>query len=201
MNREEKKNIISSLSVKLKEGSNIYFTKIHGLDAVQTASLRRLCFERGVSLLVVKNRLLKKAMEEQDEKDFSDFFDLLKENTSLMISDSSKAPAKIIKDFLEKNGTETPMLKGAFINNEVYLGHENVDMLSTLKSREELIGDVLALLQSPIKNLVSSLNSSSNNLTGILKSLSERTDDLSKEQPVAEEVPALEEESAEEDGE
>ena len=134
MNREEKKNIISNLSVKLKEGSSIYFTKIHGLDAVQTASLRRLCFERGVSLLVVKNRLLKKAMEEQDEKDFSDFFDLLKENTSLMISDSSKAPAKIIKEFLEKNGTETPLLKGAFIDNEVYLGHENVDLLSTLKS-------------------------------------------------------------------
>ena len=201
MNREEKKNIISSLSVKLKEGSSIYFTKIHGLDAVQTASLRRLCFERGVSLLVVKNRLLKKAMEEQDEKDFSAFFDLLKENTSLMISDSSKAPAKIIKDFLEKNGTETPLLKGAFIDNEVYLGHENVDLLSTLKSREELIGDVLTLLQSPIKNLISSLNSSSNNLTGILKSLSERTDDISKEESVAEEVPAVEEESAKEDGE
>ena len=110
MNREEKKNIIDSLSVKLKEGNSIYFTKIHGLDAVQTASLRRLCFERDVYLLVVKNRLLRKAMEVQKDKDFSDFFDLLKENTSLMISESSKAPAKIIKDFLDKNGTETPLL-------------------------------------------------------------------------------------------
>ena len=102
MNREDKKNIISNLSVKLKEGSSIYFTKIHGLDAVQTASLRRLCFEGGVSLLVVKNRLLKKAMEDQDEKDFSEFFDLLKENTSLMISDSSKSQSKYMKPVMDK---------------------------------------------------------------------------------------------------
>ena len=182
MNREEKKNIIDDLSVKLKEGDSIYFTKIHGLNSVQTASLRRICFERGVSLLVVKNRLLRKAMEEQKEKDFSKFFDLLKENTSLMISASQKVPAKIIKEFLDKNGTETPILKGAFIDNEVYLGHENIEMLSNLKSREELIGDVLNLLQSPIKNLISSLSSGSNNLTGILKSISEKGGNISKKE-------------------
>ena len=182
MNREEKKNIINDLSVKLKEGDSIYFTKIHGLNSVQTASLRRICFERGVSLLVVKNRLLRKAMEEQKEKDFSKFFDLLKENTSLMISASQKVPAKIIKEFLDKNGTETPILKGAFIDNEVYLGHENIEMLSNLKSREELIGDVLNLLQSPIKNLISSLSSGSNNLTGILKSISEKGGNISKKE-------------------
>ena len=182
MNREEKKNIIDDLSVKLKEADSIYFTKIHGLNSVQTASLRRICFERGVSLLVVKNRLLRKAMEEQKEKDFSKFFDLLKENTSLMISASQKVPAKIIKEFLDKNGTETPILKGAFIDNEVYLGHENIEMLSNLKSREELIGDVLNLLQSPIKNLISSLSSGSNNLTGILKSISEKGGNISKKE-------------------
>ena len=182
MNREEKKNIIDDLSVKLKEGDSIYFTKIHGLNSVQTASLRRICFERGVSLLVVKNRLLRKAMEEQKEKDFSKFFDLLKENTSLMISASQKVPAKIIKEFLDKNGTETPILKGAFIDNEVYLGHENIEMLSNLKSREELIGDVLNLLQSPIKNLISSLSSGSSNLTGILKSISEKDGNISKKE-------------------
>lgn len=200
MNREEKKNIINELSTKLKEGSSIYFTKIHGLDAVQTASLRRLCFERGVSLLVVKNRLLRKAMEDQEDKDFSEFYDLLKENTSLMISSSQKAPAKIIKDFLDKNGTETPVLKGAFIDNEVYLGHENIDMLSTLKSREELIGDVLTLLQSPIKNLLSSLNSSSSNLTGILKSLSEKEGGISKKELKPEEASASEGNTSSEEG-
>ena len=200
MNREEKKNIINDLSIKLKEGSSIYFTKIHGLDAVQTASLRRLCFERGVSLLVVKNRLLRKAMEDQEDKDFSEFYDLLKENTSLMISASQKAPAKIIKDFLDKNGTDTPVLKGAFIDNEVYLGHENIDMLSTLKSREELIGDVLTLLQSPIKNLLSSLSSRSSNLTGILKSLSENGDSISKKELKAEEASASEENTSSEEG-
>ena len=121
-------------------------------------------------------------MEEQKEKDFSKFFDLLKENTSLMISASQKVPAKIIKEFLDKNGTETPILKGAFIDNEVYLGHENIEMLSNLKSREELIGDVLNLLQSPIKNLISSLSSGSSNLTGILKSISEKDGNISKKE-------------------
>ena len=197
MNREEKKNIIDSLSVKLKEGNSIYFTKIHGLDAVQTASLRRLCFERDVSLLVVKNRLLRKAMEVQKDKDFSDFFDLLKENTSLMISESSKAPAKIIKDFLDKNGTETPLLKGAHIDNEIYLGHEKLDLLSNLKSREELIGDVLGLLQSPMKNLVSALNSGSNNISGLLKSLADNNGNIknseNKENSNQEEVSSAEE--------
>ena len=205
MNREEKKNIIDSLSIKLKEGNSIYFTKIHGLDSIQTASLRRLCFEGGVSLLVVKNRLLRKAMEDQKDKDFTDFFGLLKENTSLMISESSKAPAKIIKDFLEKNGTKTPLLKGAHIDNEIYLGHEKLDLLSNLKSREELIGDVLGLLQSPIKNLVSSLNAGSQNLSGLLKTLADNNDESIKkstneevpaveEAPAVEEVPAVEEE-------
>lgn len=178
MNREQKKNIINELSIKLREGKNIYFTKISGLDSVQTASLRKLCFDRDVSLLVVKNRLLKKAMENQNEKDFSSFYDLLKENTSIMISDSSNNPARVIKDFLKKNDTETPIIKGAHIENEIYLGHDQIDVLATLKSKEELIGEVVTLLQSPIKNLLSSLNSSSANLSGILKSLSEKTEDV-----------------------
>lgn len=178
MNREQKKNIIDELSIKLRESKNIYFTKISGLDSVQTASLRKLCFDRDVSLLVVKNRLLKKAMENQNEKDFSSFYDLLKENTSIMISESSNNPAKVIKDFLKKNDTETPIIKGAHIENEIYLGHDQLDVLATLKSKEELIGEVVTLLQSPIKNLLSSLNSSSANISGILKSLSEKKEDV-----------------------
>jgi len=178
MNREQKKNIIDELSIKLREGKNIYFTKISGLDSVQTASLRKLCFDRDVSLLVVKNRLLKKAMENQKEKDFSSFYDLLKENTSIMISESSNNPARVIKDFLKKNDTETPIIKGAHIENEIYLGHDQIDVLATLKSKEELIGEVVTLLQSPIKNLLSSLNSSSANISGILKSLSGKKEDV-----------------------
>jgi len=178
MNREQKKNIINDLSIKLRDSKNIYFTKISGLDSIQTASLRKLCFDRGVSLFVVKNRLLKKAMESQEEKDFSSFYDLLKENTSIMISESSNDPAKVIKDFLDKNDTETPIIKGAHIENEVYLGHDQLDVLATLKSKEELISEVISLLQSPIKNLISSLNSSSSNISGILKSLSQKTGEL-----------------------
>ena len=122
-------------------------------------------------------------MEEQKEKDFSKFFDLLKENTSLMISASQKVPAKIIKEFFRrKMEQKLQFLKGAFIDNEVYLGHENIEMLSNLKSREELIGDVLNLLQSPIKNLISSLSSGSSNLTGILKSISEKDGNISKKE-------------------
>jgi large subunit ribosomal protein L10 len=178
MNREQKKNIIDELSIKLREGKNIYFTKISGLDSVQTASLRKLCFDRDVSLLVVKNRLLKKAMENQKEKDFSSFYDLLKENASIMISESSNNPARVIKDFLKKNDTETPIIKGAHIENEIYLGHDQIDVLATLKSKEELIGEVVTLLQSPIKNLLPSLNSSSANISGILKSLSGKKEDV-----------------------
>ena len=186
MNREQKKNIIDDLSIKLRDSKNIYFTKISGLDSVQTATLRKLCFDKGVSLLVVKNRLLKKAMENQDDKDFSSFYDLLKENTSIMISESSNNPAKVIKDFLKKNDTDTPVLKGAHIENEIYLGHDQIDVLATLKSKEELIGEVVTLLQSPIKNLISSLNSSSSNISGILKSLSEGNSAMvnKKEAPV-----------------
>ena len=131
------------------------------MNSVQTASLRKLCFDAGVALLVVKNRLLKKAMENQEEKDFSSFFDLLKENTSIMISESSNSPAKNIKDFLEKNDIETPIIKGAHIENEIYLGHDQIETLATLKSKEELIGEIITLLSSPMKNLISSLNSSS----------------------------------------
>ena len=193
MNREQKKNIIDDLSTKLRDSKNIYFTKISGLDSVQTATLRKLCFDKGVSLLVVKNRLLKKAMENQDGKDFSSFYDLLKENTSIMISESSNNPAKVIKDFLEKNDTDTPVLKGAHIENEIYLGHDQIDVLATLKSKEELIGEVVTLLQSPIKNLISSLNSSSSNISGILKSLSEGTSAIvNKKEAPTEEAPTEE---------
>ena len=177
MNKEQKIQVIEDLSIKLKESKNIYFARISGLDSVQTASLRKLCFDKGVSLFVVKNRLLRKAMESQEEKDFSSFYDLLKENTSILISESSNNPAKVIKDFLKKNNTETPVLKGAFIENETYLGHDQIDILATLKSKEELIGEVITLLQSPMKNLLSSINSSSANISGILKSLSDRKDE------------------------
>ena len=170
MNKEEKIKIVGDLTDKLTESKNIYFTDISGLNAEQTSNLRRMCFDQGVVLSVVKNTLLKKAMDASD-KDFSNFSELLKGNTTLMISETANAPAKVIKKFLTKTKLDKPSLKGGHVEESVYMGHEQLDVLVNLKSKEELIGDIMLLLQSPIKNLISSLGSANQNITGILKSL------------------------------
>ena len=170
MNREEKNKIIGDLTTCLTESKNIYFTDISGLNAEQTSKLRRMCFDKGVSVSVVKNTLLKRAMDACD-KDLSTFESVLQGNTTLMISDVSNAPAKVIKNFLEKNKLEKPTLKGGHIEESIYLGHDQLDVLVSLKSKEELLGDLISLLQSPMINLVSSLKSTSQNIAGILKSL------------------------------
>jgi len=146
-------------------------TDISGLDAVQTFALRRACFKANIKLSVVKNTLLAKAME-ASEKDFGDLQDVLKGNTSLMFSEVGNAPAKLIKDFRKKS--EKPVLKGAFIEEAIYIGDDQISVLESIKSKEELIGDVIALLQSPAKNVISALQSGGSNLSGILKTLSER---------------------------
>jgi len=146
-------------------------TDISGLDAVQTFALRRACFKANIKLSVVKNTLLAKAME-ASEKDFGDLQDVLKGNTSLMFSEVGNAPAKLIKDFRKKS--EKPVLKGAFIEEAIYIGDDQISVLESIKSKEELIGDVIVLLQSPAKNVISALQSGGSNLSGILKTLSER---------------------------
>ncbi|NNK83826.1 MAG: 50S ribosomal protein L10 [Flavobacteriaceae bacterium] len=171
MTREEKSQVIEELTAQLAENTNIYLTDISGLDAGTTSNLRRACFKANVKLAVVKNTLLEKAMEASD-KEFGDLPTILKGNTSVMYSETGNAPAKVIKTFRKKS--EKPLLKGAFIEEAIYLGDNQLDMLVNIKSREELIGDVIGLLQSPAKNVISALQSGGGKLSGILKTLSQK---------------------------
>ena len=173
MTREEKKQAIDKLTDLLADSKNVYLADISGMDADQTSKLRRLCFSKGVKLQVVKNTLLKKAMESCD-KDYDELYDVLKGNTSMMLSETANAPAKAITEFLQKNkGAEKPLFKGAYVEESVYSA-DQLAILEQLKSKEELIGDIITLLQSPVKNVISGLQSGGNILTGILKTLEER---------------------------
>lgn len=171
MTREDKSQVIQDLTARLADTSIIYLADISALDAVTTSNLRRACFKAGVELAVVKNTLLSKAMEASD-KDFGNLQDVLKGNTSMMIADVANAPAKVIKEFRKKS--DKPLLKGAFVEEGVYVGDDQLDALVNIKSKEELIGDIISLLQSPAKNVVSALQSGGNKLSGILKTLSEK---------------------------
>ena len=174
MTREEKTNIINSIKSELDSNPNIYLTDCSGLNADSTSKLRRACFKSNIKMSVVKNTLLEKAMDEV-EKDFGDLKSVLKGNTALMYSDVGNAPAKVIKNFRKKS--EKPILKGAFIEESIYLGDDMLDSLVAIKSKEELIGEVVTLLQSPAKNLISALKSSGAKISGVLKTLSEKNDD------------------------
>ncbi len=171
MTREEKSQVIEELTVQLADNTNIYLTDISGLNAGSTSNLRRACFKADVRLSVVKNTLLSKAME-ASEKDFGDLPSTLKGNTSVMYSETGNAPAKVIKAFRKKS--DKPLLKGAFIEESIYIGDEQLDMLVDIKSREELIGEIIGLLQSPAKNVISALQSGGGKLSGILKTLSQK---------------------------
>ncbi len=171
MTREEKSQVITDLTTVLTDNNIIYLADISGLNALNTSNLRRACFKANVKLSVVKNTLLAKAMENVD-KDFGDLPSILKGNTSVMISETGNAPAKVIKDFRKKS--DRPVLKGAFIEEAVYIGDEQLETLVNIKSKEELIGDIIMLLQSPAKNVVSALQSGGSKLSGILKTLSEK---------------------------
>ena len=155
----------------LDENKNFYLADIAGLTAEESSSLRRLCYKQNVTIQVVKNTLLKKAFD-KNSADFTQLDDILKGNTSLMFADEAKAPASVIKTFRKKS--DKPILKAAHIEEEFYIGDNNLSMLSELKSKNELIGDIVTLLQSPAKNVISSLQSSSNKLSGIVKALSEK---------------------------
>ena len=171
MTREEKSQVIQDLTAQLADTNTIYLADISGLDALTTSNLRRACFKANVKLAVVKNTLLSKAMEASD-KEFGELQDILKGNTSLMISEAGNAPAKVIKEFRKKS--DKPLLKGAYVEEAVYVGDDQLDALVNIKSKEELIGDIITLLQSPAKNVVSALQSGGGKLSGILKTLSEK---------------------------
>lgn len=171
MTREEKSKVIEDLTAQLGDNTNIYLADISGLDAGTTSNLRRACFKAGVKLAVVKNTLLSKAMDASD-KDFAELPEVLKGNTAIMLSETGNAPAKVIKAFRKKS--EKPLLKGAFIEEAIYVGDDQLDALVDIKSREELIGDIVGLLQSPAKNVISALKSGGGTLAGIIKTLSEK---------------------------
>ena len=171
MTKEEKAKAIATLTDALEDAKTLYLADIGGLNALQTTALRRACFKADIQLTVVKNTLLGKAME-ASEKDFGELTEILKGNTSLMFSEAGNAPAKLIKEFRKKS--DKPILKGAYIEESVYVGDDMIDTLVEIKSKEELIADVIALLQSPSKNVVSALQSGGGKLSGILKTLSER---------------------------
>ena len=154
MTREEKSIAIEDLTAKLAGVNVIYLADTSGLDAATTSNLRRACFKAGIKLEVVKNTLLEKAMEASDF-DYGDLPSVLKGNTSIMIADTANGPAKIIKEF-RKKGTK-PLLKGAYINSEIYIGDDQLETLSTIKSKEELIGEIIGLLQSPVQRIIAAL--------------------------------------------
>ena len=210
MTREEKSKAITEIKDVLSQNGIIYLTDISGLNSIETSNLRRLCFKSGVKLEVMKNTLLEQAMTASD-KDFGDLLETLKGNTSIMLSDVGNAPAKVIKDFRKKS--EKPILKGAIIESDVYLGDEQLELLSSIKSKEEIIGEIVLLLQSPVRNVISALKSSSNKLSGIIQTLSNReekstdkeaseeaSEEASVEAAPAEEAPT-EEASTEDDSE
>ncbi|RRD72782.1 50S ribosomal protein L10 [Tannerella forsythia] len=175
MKKEDKGIVIERLTETLKEYGNFYLTDIEALDAEKTSALRRVCYKENVKLVVVKNTLFKRALESM-ETDYSALYETLKGNTAVMFSNVVNAPARLIKDFTKgMKGEVKPQLKAAYVQESFYIGAENLDALASLKSREEMIGDVIGLLQSPIKNVMSALQSSSGQaIHGILQTLEKR---------------------------
>ncbi|MCM1109724.1 MAG: 50S ribosomal protein L10 [Clostridium sp.] len=172
MKKEDKGIIIEQIANTLREYPNFYLVETAGLDAEKTSELRRACNKADIKLVVVKNKLLHKAFE-MLETDYSELYPALHGSTSLMCTTVANAPAKLIKDFVKKDDT-LPALKGAYVEETVYLGADQLDALVAIKSKNELIADVVVLLQSPAKNVVSALQSGANKLHGILETLSKK---------------------------
>ncbi|MEG2771132.1 MAG: 50S ribosomal protein L10 [Alistipes sp.] len=172
MTKEEKMVVINSLAEQLNAYPHFYITNIESLNAEQTAALRSKCFEREVKLVVVKNTLLCKALEKVEKAD-ADLVKVLEGSTSVMFTQVAKTPAQLIKEFRKKS--DKPVLKAAFVEGCVYVGDNQLDALCNIKSREELIGDIISLLQSPAKNVISALQANAGQkIAGIVKTLEAR---------------------------
>jgi len=172
MNIEEKKAAVAQLVEKLENSAHFYVTDSGDLDAEATSKLRRKCFESEVELFVVKNTLLKKALEQIDGE-YDEMYPTLKGNTTIMFTNTGNVPAKLIKEF-RKGGAVKPVLKSAYVEEAVYVGDDQIDALVAVKSKTELLGDVIGLLQSPMQTLVGALNSGGNTISGLVKALSEK---------------------------
>lgn len=173
MKKEDKSTIIKDLESTIQSYAHFYLADIGGLNAAETTNLRRTCNKQDIKLMVVKNTLLRKAMENVGV-DFSELFGSLKGATSLLLSNNGNAPAKLIKDFSKASKSKKPVLKAAYVQESFYVGENQLETLIAVKSKYELIGDVIGLLQSPAKNVVSALQSGGTTIHGVLKTLSER---------------------------
>lgn len=174
MRKEDKATIIAQLGETLKEYPHFYLVDVEGMDAAQTSALRRLCFKSEIKMVVVKNTLLHKAMEASDI-DYAPLYDSLKGTTAVMFTQTANAPAKMLKD-LKKKKLEKPALKAAYAEEGIYVGAEQLDALCSIKSKNEVIADIVALLQSPAKNVLSALQSGQNIIHGVLETLGERAE-------------------------
>ncbi len=172
MTREEKNIEIDSLAQQLSEFPNFYITNIESLNSEKTSKLRRLCYSKNVKLRVAKNNLIKKALQKLDPTAYDTLIPTLKGTSAIMFSEVSNLPAKLIKEFRAKDSV--PAIKAAWIDSSVFVGDNQLEVLANLKSKNELIAEVIALLQSPTKNVVSQLTSGGSKLAGILKTLEEK---------------------------
>jgi large subunit ribosomal protein L10 len=172
MRREDKNLLIDKLTEQINQYPHFYLADISELNAEVTSNLRRKCFEKKIELVVVKNTLFIKALERSGKSDFTPLYDSIKGSTSVMFTETGNVPAKLIKEFRKKN--PKPLLKAAFVEESIYVGENQLEALVSLKSKNELIADVIALLQSPAKNVVSSLQSGRNIIAGVVKTLSEK---------------------------
>ena len=174
MTREEKAQIIEELSTKFANHAHFYITDATGFTVAQVNNFRRLCFKSGIEYRVYKNTMIQKALERQEGTDFSPLFKTLHGFSGVIFSkEAGNLPAKVIREFRVKLEGK-PVLKAASINSDLYIGDENLNMLAELKSKNELIGDVISLLQSPAKNVISALLSGKNTVAGLVKALEER---------------------------
>lgn len=171
MKKEDKSIVIDQIKEVISSYSHFYLTETQGMNAEQVSELRRECYKNDIKMLVVKNKLMIKALESL-EGDFSPLYGSLKANTALLLSNVGNAPAKLIKDFNKKN--MKPVLKAAYVEESFYIGENQIEALATIKSKNELIGEVIGLLQSPAKNVISALQSGGNTIHGVLKTLAER---------------------------
>ncbi|MDE5704122.1 MAG: 50S ribosomal protein L10 [Bacteroidales bacterium] len=173
MKKEEKSQIVETIFAEVSARPHLYITDIAGLNAADTSKLRRLCFKKNVKLIMVKNTLLRKALE-KTEVDFSELFPTMKGTTAIMLSDINNAPAQLIQEF--RKASEKPLLKGAYVEESFYVGDNTLETLAHIKSKSELIGEVIGLLQSPLQGVLGALESAPRTLAGVVKTLSERAE-------------------------
>lgn len=180
MRKEVKATVVQDLKGLIEQYPNFYLTNIEALPANLTSQLRRQCFEKGIKLVMVKNTLMRIALQEINEEAYEPLFEVLKGNTAVMFAETANAPARLIKEFAKENKPKDPdaiakpELKAAYVQEGIYMGADKLEELVNVKSKEELIGDIITLLGSPIQNVVSALDSAGGTIHGLLQTLEER---------------------------